>query len=141
MRLLIFLLILHLVACTAAPEPFVYGKDQCHACKMTIMDNKFGAELVTKKGKVYKFDDINCMFNFYNSQSVKPADYAHKLVIDFASPGKLIAAEDALYLQSEKIKSPMASQIAAFSTIEHSTILAQQATQLRWKDLINQFQE
>ena len=52
--------------CTQEPEPLVYGKDVCQFCKMTLMDHKFGAELVTNKGKVYKFDDINCMLNFYH---------------------------------------------------------------------------
>ena len=57
------------------------------------MDQKFGGELVTTKGKVYKFDDINCLFNFYNGGSVNKKDFRFKLVVDFSQPEKLIDAE------------------------------------------------
>ena len=53
------------LSCNTEPVPLRYGKDACHLCKMTLMDKKFGGELVTGKGKVYKFDDVNCMINFY----------------------------------------------------------------------------
>lgn len=31
---------------------------------MTISDGRFGAELITKKGRVYKFDDLRCLINY-----------------------------------------------------------------------------
>ncbi len=65
-----------LLSCKAEPEPLHYGKDACHACKMTLMDKKFGSELVTKKGKVYKFDDTNCMLNFMNSDALQGEEIA-----------------------------------------------------------------
>lgn len=108
------ILAIFLVSCSAEPEPLAFGKDNCHACKMTLMDNKFGCEIVTNKGKVYKFDDVNCMINFYNQEEVGNEDVAHMLVVDFAAPGKLIDARNALYIKSDEIKSPMASQVAAF---------------------------
>ena len=102
-------------ACTANPEPLSYGTDACHACKMTLMDNKFGAEIVTKKGKVYKFDDLNCMINFYNSGYEPEDNMAYKLVIDFANPGQFIDATQNYYVKSDSIRTPMASGVAAFS--------------------------
>jgi len=39
-----------LSACSRAPEPIVYGKDACTHCKMTIMDKRFAAEIITSKG-------------------------------------------------------------------------------------------
>jgi copper chaperone NosL len=83
---------------------------------MTLMDKKFGAELVTKKGKVYKFDDVNCFLNFYNSGYEKVEDFKHKLVVDYANPGKLIDATNTFYLKSTTIRSPMNGQVAAFET-------------------------
>jgi copper chaperone NosL len=106
------------VACSVKPEPLQYGMDACYACKMTLMDNKFGAELVTRKGKVYKFDDMNCMLNFYHSEYESTEDFTHILVIDFANPEKFIAAQHALYIKSESIRTPMASGIAAFENEE-----------------------
>lgn len=109
---------LFMSACSVEPEPLHYGKDNCHACKMTLVDNKFGAEIVTTKGKIYKFDDVNCMLNFYNSGEVSTDNMKDILIVDFAKPEKLIDARNALYIKSEDIKTPMASNIAAFETNE-----------------------
>lgn len=113
-KLILFLVIIGLSACSVQPEPLRFGEDGCHACKMKLMDNKFGAELVTKKGKVYKFDDINCMLNFYNYGSESKDNIALTLIIDFSQPEMLIDASKAFFIHSENIKSPMASNIAAF---------------------------
>src|SRR5688572_2445216 len=105
---------LALTSCSVEPKPIRYGEDACHHCKMTLMDKKFGAELVTKKGKIYTFDDVNCMLSFYNSSEVTTDEFSHKLVADFSKPAKLIEADKAFYLKSPEIQSPMISQIAAF---------------------------
>lgn len=130
-----------LAACQVEPEPLRYGEDACHACKMTLMDRKFGAELVTSKGKVYKFDDINCMMNFFNSGEVSDRDYAHKLVVDFTKPGTLIPAGDAFYLKSSEIKSPMASQVAAFADKKDLENVQKELSgiYLVWGELVTQF--
>lgn len=107
-----------LQACTVKPEALVYGKDMCHACKMTLVDTKYGAEILTKKGKVYKFDDVNCLLNFYASDYEEKSNIQQILVIDFAMPEQLIEAGTAHFVRAEAIRSPMASGVAAFSTIE-----------------------
>lgn len=139
--LLSAILLASLMACSAEPEPIQYGTDACHACKMTLMDKKFGAELVTKKGRVYKFDDVNCMLNFYNSEDVSAEEFKYKLVVDFTQPAKLIEAGDAFYLKSPAIKSPMASQVAAFEKKENMEDLKKQLTgiYLVWGELVTQF--
>lgn len=105
-----------LVSCSVNPEPLRYGQDACYTCKMTLMDKKFGAEIVTHKGKIYKFDDMNCMVNFHNS-GIEPEDnMANRLVIDFGNPGILINAQEALFIKSNQINSPMGGQLAAFSS-------------------------
>ncbi len=59
-------------SCNTGPEPFKFGKDNCHFCKMTISDARFGAEIVTTKGKIYKFDDVKCMQGFIDQdKSIK----------------------------------------------------------------------
>jgi len=141
MRILCIMLALVFWACSIEPEPLIYGKDQCHSCKMTLMDKKFGAELVTTKGKVYKFDDINCLFNFYNEGSVNKEDFRLKLVVDFSRPEKLIDAEKAVYLKSGEIKSPMASQVAAFETTQTNLAAEWNATEYEWGELQNQFSQ
>jgi copper chaperone NosL len=107
---------LFFISCSTEPEPLNFGKDVCHFCKMTLMDKKFGAELVTKKGKVYKFDDMNCFLNFYNSGAEATENFEHTLVVDFSGAGKLIDATHAFYIKSPEIRSPMDGQVAAFET-------------------------
>ena len=132
-----------LLACTVEPEALQYGNDGCHHCKMTLMDKKFGAELVTSKGKIYKFDDVNCMLTFYNSNEVPPEDFSHKLVVDFSQPAKLIDAANAFYLKSTEIKSPMASQVAAFEKKESMDDAKRQLNgiYLVWGELVTQFKQ
>lgn len=120
-------LLASLAGCSGGPEPIAYGKDGCHSCKMTMMDNRFGTEIVTKKGKVYKFDDVNCMLRFLKSGTVPGEDVGQLLVTDFGNPGTLIDVHAAVFVQSPEIKSPMGSNIAAFSTKE-----AIPAEQVEW---------
>lgn len=129
------------MSCSTEPEPLVYGTDICHFCKMTLMDNKFGAELVTTKGKVYKFDDLNCFMNFYNSGVEEEREIKHKLVIDYANPGTLINATDAFYLKSSEIRSPMNSGVAAFETKANLDNFKKQwkGIYLGWGEAVTQF--
>ena len=112
------LLALVLLACEVKPEPLRFGTDACYSCKMTLMDNRFGSEIVNNKGKVYKFDDLNCMLNFYHGGQEAEQDMAHIMVIDFSAPGELIDARHAWYVKSENLRTPMASGVAAFSSEE-----------------------
>jgi copper chaperone NosL len=128
-----------LMACKVGPEPIQFGKDACHHCKMTIMDPKFGAELVTDKGKIYKFDDVNCMV--YHMVQEEREQFAHVMIVDFAKTHELIDAREAWFLHSESIRSPMASYIAAF---ENETDLEKQGsnfqgTIMSWPEVIDAF--
>lgn len=116
MKRVFLLLLIALLSCKVGPEALRYGTDGCHTCKMTLMDHKFGSELITGKGKVYKFDDINCMLGFINSGYLKDETISHSLIIDYSQPEKLIPVEKALYVYSDDIRSPMGSGIAAFET-------------------------
>ncbi len=103
-------------ACSPQFEEIKYGTDQCDYCKMTIMDNKFSAQLVTKKGRNYKFDAIECMIWFLNDEYVKREDVYAMRVADYTNPGVMLDAENAYYLISPEIRSPMGANLAAFSS-------------------------
>ena len=126
-----------LASCSAEPEPLAFVKDACYTCKITLMDNKYGAEIVTKKGKVYKFDDVNCLMNFYKSKYEPVENIAHVLVIDFSDPEHLINALDAHFVQSEHVRSPMASNVAAFNSMESLNKFNSdwKGKELKWSDL------
>lgn len=94
------------------PQPIKLNKDECDYCKMTITDNRFGAEMITDKGRVYKFDDLSCMINDVNS---KPKSIRSYYVHCFVDPGKFIDAPTAVYVMDQSIKSPMGGNTAAFT--------------------------
>lgn len=109
----IIMSILFLVSCGhAQPVPVKLNVDNCDHCKMTIADTKFAAELITKKGRIYKFDDIICMIDFAKTfDQIKDAKY---FVTDFKSTDKFIEAPNAFYIKGGNLKSPMGGNIAAF---------------------------
>lgn len=96
------------------PAAILWNKDQCHDCKMTISDDRFGTELITEKGRVYKFDDLSCMLRYTSENN----DIAVKAfyVCDYLAKGVLIPAENASFVFSRSFKSPMRGDIAAFKT-------------------------
>lgn len=112
--ILILSIFLMTAGCKVEPVALQYGKDHCHTCKMTLTDNKFGAEVVTDKGKVFVFDDTNCMVNFLNSGYLEESEVKFRLIVDYTQPGKLIPVEHGFFLKSGEIRSPMNSGIAAF---------------------------
>jgi len=114
LNLLLFTYLLPLLtSCGGGPQPIRFGEDACDNCRMIISDPRFGAQLVTNKGKAFKFDDISCFWKYKNQQRLSDNDLSHQLVIDYNQPKKLIEVNNACILKSDAIKSPMASKLAA----------------------------
>jgi copper chaperone NosL len=126
-----------LSSCSTGPEALKIGKDNCDFCKMTISDNRYGAEIITRKGKVYKFDDSHCLFSFIQSKTVEKKDLDKVYLADFMSEHALIKAEDAFLLQSDSFRGPMNGNMAAFSNIDSMRKVAQQykGNVVTWKQL------
>lgn len=105
---------LALSACTASgPEPIVVNKDVCFHCKMNISDVRFGAELITTKGRVYKFDDVVCMKWFASKMAA--ADVKATYVCAYTQPGHLVNTDSLFFIRGENIASPMRGNVAAFT--------------------------
>jgi len=114
LRLLIGIIILLVtVSCKVEPEAIEYGKDQCSFCKMNIVDKTHAAQLVTAKGKQFKFDAIECMVNYIGQNREEKT--ALLLVADYGNPGEMTEAEKATYLITPAIKSPMGANLSGFS--------------------------
>ena len=125
-------------SCSPAPEPMKYGQDTCAECSMTITDQRFGAEVVTVKGKVFKFDDIGCLQDFLKKDSVPDKQRRHVLVSDFQKANAFIPAHEAVYLASEKLKTPMRGDRAAFRTLSALEAVKNElgeGSQVQWPDL------
>ena len=106
-------LMLFSFACSNKQPVINYGKEDCDYCKMKIMDNRFGFAFVTEKGRNYKFDDMNCLKGFIHEEAPVIAQTYTAL---FDRPGMLVKTESAFYIQSNELKSPMGSGVAAFSS-------------------------
>jgi copper chaperone NosL len=103
-----------LLACSdgSKPEPINLKKDNCDFCKMTIVDGRFGAELITVKGRVYKFDDLSCMVRY--AQENRKTQVQSYFVSDYTMNNELIDATKAFYVHSDELRSPMGGNTAAF---------------------------
>ena len=113
-RALFFFSSLLLLGCQINPKPIEYGSDNCHYCKMTIVDKLHAAQIVNHKGKTYVFDVIECMVQFSNDFDT--TSVAMYLCNSYTKPEILIDATKATYLISKKIPSPMGAFLSAFNT-------------------------
>ncbi|MBL1212608.1 MAG: hypothetical protein HND52_04500 [Ignavibacteriae bacterium] len=118
-NLILVLLCISLVltSCAIEQSPIDYGKDACYYCKMNIVDKQHAAEIVTDKGKPYKYDAIECMM-----QDIKERENEIKielfLITDYSTPGKLVDALNSTYLISENLPSPMGANLTGFEKKE-----------------------
>jgi copper chaperone NosL len=127
--------LLFLTSCASKPEPIAYGKDICYNCKMGMSDTKFGAEVITKKGKIYKFDDLHCMIGFLKSGIVIEKDLREKVVINYEKQNDFLDIKTAWFVINPALKSPMGSNAAGFATKQ----TAQEHGQaISWDELYNQ---
>ncbi len=129
-----------LVSCSAKPEPLKIGRDVCHLCKMGIADARFGAELISKKGKVFKFDDIGCMVNFIKAGSIGQKDISQTVVINYEKQNDFINTGKAVFVNSEMVKSPMGFNIAAFSDQQPVSTLFPNGKILSWNEVYQQIE-
>lgn len=118
------------------PIPIKINADNCDFCKMGISDGKHGAEIITQKGRAYKFDDIACMANYckeHSEMQIK-AYYVH----DFTKDNELIRAEKAFFISGGTVKSPMHGNMAAFSNKSQAKAFEAElkAKEIEWTTII-----
>ncbi|HEX4849824.1 MAG TPA: nitrous oxide reductase accessory protein NosL, partial [Puia sp.] len=85
-------------------------------CKMMITDLRFCSEILTKKGRVLKFDDSHCLRSFIKSNEIVEPEIQEIYLTDFTGNHSFIKASEAFLLQSDSLNTPMNGNIAAFSS-------------------------
>lgn len=123
-------------SCQNNPEPIEYGHDDCAHCRMVISDKKFGGELITQKGKIYKFDSIECMAAYYHNMNI--ADVQSLWTIDFSNPGMWVKADAAYYLHSKNLPSPMGMFLSSYASRETSESMKAQmdGELMNWQEVL-----
>lgn len=106
-------LLLLATACSQEPAEVHYDSDECAHCKMMITDPQFASQIVTAKGKAYKFDAIECMAVYYRMHEDELED-AKLYVSNYDEPGNWLNAREAQFVKSEVVNSPMGESLLAF---------------------------
>lgn len=120
------------------PEKIKYNYDQCESCKMSISDTRFACELITQKGRAYKFDDLSCMSSYVMANTtIKIEKY---FINDYLNSQELVPIESLSFLKAESLNSPMAGNIAAFASKDSADKYATElnAERINWESVINQ---
>lgn len=90
----------------------IVAEDMCSYCRMAISEKQYAAEMIDSDGQVFKFDDIGCLLNFIKKGSINVSG-ASLFVMDF-DQRQWIKADDAYYLKSPGVTTPMNGGIIAF---------------------------
>ena len=134
------ILLFALMSCNAGPQPVKLGVDACSFCKMSIADSRFGAEIITKKGKVFKFDDMHCLLAFRKGDAINISDINTIYLINFDEPHNFIEAPKSFLLKSNELHTPMGGNIASFSDENKLREAAQKfkGNKIAWDALVNE---
>lgn len=117
----VFALLL-VISCSPSPRDIQYGKDFCMFCKMTILDPRFAAEVVTTKGKIFTFDDLLCAHQYVQMAALDSSSLHGIFVTDFQTPHPLRRIEDVILVQAPQLRSPMGGDIAAFAIADSNAV-------------------
>jgi copper chaperone NosL len=115
--LILWIALAALAGCKPQPEgpqpPEIrYGQDSCSACGMVIDEARFAAATLLVSGAYLKFDDAGEMLKYHMDH---PEDQvAAWFVHDYPSE-EWIRGEQAYFVKSLDLQTPMGSGIAAFA--------------------------
>lgn len=112
--MIIFLSAAIFTGCEPKPQPIDLGGDQCAYCRMMITEQEFGSQILNNQGRAYKFDSVECMAAYHITEGEE--NIHSKWVPDFLNRDEWLNAEDAVYLHSETLRSPMGLYLSAYSS-------------------------
>ena len=115
-----FLILFTSFSCSNEIKSINYGKDNCSFCKMTIMDKKFGVEIISQKGKIFLMDDLGCAQQFIKNNSIGINEIKDVYVNNFNGSGQLMNFKQSFLVKNESLGSPMRGNFAAFLTLDEA---------------------
>ncbi len=105
-------------SCSTASEPIKLGTDNCSFCQMTISNSRFGAEIVTKKGKAFKYDDLICLSSDIKKRNLTPEIIKDIYSTDFCGTHQLTNIQKSFFMQNNDLRSPMGGNVASFANLD-----------------------
>jgi copper chaperone NosL len=100
--------------CGSTPAPIRYGQDHCDFCMMGMVDKSCGAEILTRKGKVFKFDDLHCLLGFLKSSEIENKEIGSVWFVDFTGDHLFTRLGETIFLKSDQLHTPMGGNLIAF---------------------------
>ena len=94
-----------------APRSLVLGRDVCQHCHMTLVDRRFGGEMVSRTGKVTPFDDVGCLA--VGAAAVAPSSIHSLWASDYLESDSVVAVERLVFLRVDSLRTPMGYGIVA----------------------------
>lgn len=107
------LLVLALAACEAGPREIHAGAEECAHCRMLVSETRFASQLLTDRGRGLVFDSIECMAEFLDEE--EDLRVRSLWVTDFERPGTWLPVDEAVFLQSQHLRSPMGLGLSAYA--------------------------
>jgi copper chaperone NosL len=94
------------------PPDIAYGQELCDQCGMTIDEPRFAASTLLTNDEYLRFDDAGEMLVYHmdHPEAQVQAWFVH----DYHSE-KWLRGEDAFFVESSKLKTPMGTGIVAFA--------------------------
>lgn len=119
------------------PRALVPGEDACAYCRMMIDDTRFGAMVLTARGRIETFDSIECAASYVASRAASEAPRA-VWVANFEHPSQWVDAARARFLHKSSLRSPMGRELAAFAANADGEALQRQygGRTLAWSDVL-----
>jgi len=126
-----------LVACGASeprPVPIAWNEDICSHCRMAISQPELAAEAVGTAGRVEMFDDIGCLVEWLREPDAPEG--LTPFVTDRPT-GEWLRADEAVFVQSPELPTPMGYGLAAFADREAARSLARElgGSLLSWHEV------
>ncbi|MGF1671100.1 MAG: nitrous oxide reductase accessory protein NosL [Balneolaceae bacterium] len=117
----VLIILLLITGCEPKPKPIQYGHEDCSYCRMMITEPQYGAQTLNKQGRSFTFDSIECMAAFAQENvKAEQIDVHSHWIADFTGSEEFIRAEEAHYLHSENLRSPMGLNLSAHATLEQA---------------------
>ncbi len=106
-----------LTGCEPKPQPIQFGSDQGDYCRMMITDPQFASQILNNQGRAFKFDSIECMTAFVLTTDEQENIHSY-WVPNFENPDEWLRVEDAYFLHSATLRSPMGLNLSAYADRE-----------------------